>query len=71
MYVGLVLKNGEILQIFTWGAKTPPILAQVEEDPTAELLISVGNISAVYTKTIAKLEVAPNFPTMESAVWKK
>ena len=47
MFVGLVLKNGEILQIFTWGAKTPPILAQVEEDPTAELLISVGNISAV------------------------
>ena len=31
----------------TWGAKMPPILAHVEEDPTAVLLISVGYISDV------------------------
>ena len=48
----------------------PPILAHVDEDPIAVLRISVGNISAVYTKIMQKLHVAPNLPTMDKVVWK-
>ena len=51
-----------VLNMAIWGAIIPPILPQSELAPTAVLLISVGNISAVYTNTIAKLAEAPNFP---------
>ena len=55
---------------FTCGAKIPPIRAHVDEDPTAVLRISVGNISAVYTKMMQKEQVAPNLPTIDKVVWK-
>ena len=40
----------------------PPILATKEQVPTAWFLMGVGNISAVYTYTMAKEAEAPNFP---------
>ena len=48
----------------------PPTRPQSELAPTAVLRISVGNISAVYTNTIAKLAVAPNFPIRDRVIWK-
>ena len=51
-----------VFNMAIWGAIIPPILPHRELAPTAVLLISVGNISAVYTNTIAKLAEAPNFP---------
>ena len=46
----------------------PPTRPHSELAPTAVLRISVGNISAVYTNTIAKLAVAPNFPIRDSVI---
>ena len=48
----------------------PPTRPHSELAPTAVLRISVGNISAVYTNTIAKLAVAPNFPIRDRVIWK-
>ncbi len=66
-----VLSNISIYKfnlIPTCGAMNPPTLPHNELDPTAVLRISVGNISAVYTNTIAKEAVAPNLPIRERAI---
>ena len=49
----------------------PPILAHVEAEPTAVLLISVGYISDVYINTIVKQHVAPNLPIIDNVVCMK
>jgi len=50
------------------GARSPPILAEVEHKPMAEFLTGVGNNSAVNIKTIAKDADAPNLPINVRAV---
>ena len=43
----------------------PPTLATRLQVPTAWFLITVGNISAVYTYTIANEAEAPNLPNRD------
>ena len=46
----------------------PPILAHVDAEPTAVLLISVGYISEVQINIIVKQQVAPNLPMIDNVV---
>ena len=57
-----------VFSIAICGAMMPPILPHSELAPTAVLRISVGNNSAVYTKTMAKLADAPNFPIRDNVI---
>ena len=51
-----------------YGAKAPPILAIIEDDPTATFLTTVGYISAVNTYIILYDPVMPIFPIIAKVI---
>ena len=52
----------------TNGAIIDPILAHVEQDPNAKLLIDVWNTSTVYKYIMEKAAVIPNLPIMFNTI---